>query len=65
VKCCRRVIKDTVDQNVEIGDTQCITLDIVDEIEGSGDNGLKVLRTKNMFSDNLFSNDFMRHTSSK
>ena len=65
MKCCRRVIKDTVDQNVEIGDTQCITLDIVDEIEGSGDNGLKVLRTKNMFSDNLFSNDFMRHTSSK
>jgi hypothetical protein len=54
VKCCRRVIKDTVDQNVEIGDTQCISLDIVNEVEGSGDNSLKVLRTKTCFQTIFF-----------
>ena len=46
MKCCRRVIKNTINQNVEIGDTQSICLDLFDKVEGGCDNSLKILGTK-------------------
>jgi hypothetical protein len=63
LQCCRRVIKDTIDQNIEIGDTQSISLDI-NEVESGGDNSLKILREK-PDSDNISLYDIMRRTSSK